>query len=131
MALDSDFRSRLRDALRHSAVGAPAGADQPTTVGEKVQSGLPGHTAVVRELRYDAEDERARDVASSQAAWIADMLGGDWQHDGDGVCLVVDRVFDGDLRHGDASIGDYAQALVLHGASLSRLNLREPPQVPS
>ncbi len=126
MPLDSSFRSRLRDALRHSAVRAPGAAAQGAA-DEEVVATAPEDAPVVRELRYEPDDDRRRADASSQAAWIADMLGGTWQHDEAGVCLVVDRSFSGDLRHGDAAIGEYADELVLYRQSLSRLNLRREP----
>jgi uncharacterized protein YprB with RNaseH-like and TPR domain len=140
MVLDSSFRSRVREALRHSAVRQPApGADGSPPVPPEddalsdVARAAPrtadtdtppaGDSPVVHELRYEPEDEPRQRADSEQEAWIAELLGGRWQRSDAGVCLVVDRTFPAGQKHGDAEIIEYADALTLHRAGLSRLGV--------
>ncbi len=94
MPLDPSFRSRLREALQQSR----------------------SHVQV--EPRVEAEEERRHRVDQEQATWIADALGGWWNRDSGGACLVVDRVYPADRVHGDAEIGNYAETLSRYRASL-------------
>ena len=147
MVLDLSFRSRVREALRQSAVRQIAPAVDGATPAQPDEDALPpaaraaSHAAdadqagpadggAVHELRYETEDEPRHRVDSEQETWIADMLGGRWQRDDAGVCLVVDRTFPAGLKHGDAEIVEYADALAFHRSGLSRLGLHANPVDP-
>ncbi len=106
MAPDSSFRSRLREALHHSVVGRP------------LKSPEPGEAEKIAELQYEAEEDRQYRVDAEQSAWIADVLGGWWNREAGGVCLVIDRLYAADRLHGDAEIGAYADTLARYRGSL-------------
>ncbi len=110
MPLDPSFRSRLRDALQQSVVGRPK--NPPQAGAEAIAEGVSR-----RDLRYEPCEEQHR-VDDEQAAWIADLLGGWWNRDAGGVCLVVDREYPGDRPHGDAEIARYAETLARYQRSL-------------
>jgi hypothetical protein len=135
MPLDPSFRSRLREALQQSAVGRPArnpaeaGSREAATVAEAGSHGREERAEVesrVTELQYETEEERRHRVDAEQAAWIADGLGGWWNRDAAGVCLVVDRVYAADRIHGDAEIGRYAETLSRYQRSLRGFDVSAP-----
>ncbi|MGE5360521.1 MAG: ribonuclease H-like domain-containing protein [Bacteroidales bacterium] len=99
MPPDSSFRSRLREALQQSAVRRGEQNAEP-----EAERPAPG-------IRYEPEEDSRERANEVQAAWIAEVLGGAWQHDGRGACLVIDRVYPADRPHGNAEIGAYAEAL--------------------
>jgi len=135
MPLDPSFRSRLRDALQQSVVGRPA--SNPAKAGSHVTPADAGsHTdnagaidagVSLRELRYEPEGEHRHRVDEEQATWIADLLGGWWNRDAGGVCLVVDRQYPADRAHGDAEIGCYAETLARCRQALSRFDAASTP----
>ena len=82
-----------------------------------------------RELRYEPEEEPRNRVDEEQARWIADLLGGCWNRDAGGVCLVVDRRYPADRAHGNAEVGCYAETLVRCRQALSRFDAASTPSV--
>ncbi len=124
MALDPSFRSRLRDAIRQS-VRNPAGAGSPDAANPS-EAGSHEQRA---EPRYEVESDTSTH-ADAQAAWIAEQLGGWWQRDGAGVCLVVDREYAADRAHGHGDVGSYADALSRHHHGLHQFDGRPGPADP-
>lgn len=107
MPLDPSFRSRLREALQQSAVGKPARSDSDNESGS---------------IRYVPESPAPScdgSAGDAHASWIAEALGGEWRHDGAGVCLVLDRYYPASQVHGSQEIGGYAETLSRYKASLS------------
>jgi uncharacterized protein len=118
MGPESSFRSRLREALKQSgvrtAIPPPAGKVTP----DSGIAPVPDSVSAGERIHYEVEEDPRARANAEQSAWIAALLGGAWQRDGSGVCLVIDRLYAADRRHGNAEIGSYAETLERHAEAL-------------
>jgi hypothetical protein len=135
MPLDPAFRSRLREAIQQSVKRDPARTAVPAPAADAPIREEPRDEPI--DAPYDDDGASAPGPAApgpaatgpvatgasapGRDAWIADTLGGWWQREGHGVCLVVDREHHADGRHGDRQIGHHAETLARYQQSLGRV----------
>ncbi len=98
----------------------------PVDTAPDEQDGGDRQSEAPRELHYEREDDHRAQAEAAQAQWIAETLGGAWQRDGAGVCLVVDRLLPGDRPHGHCEIGVHAEAVRRYQQTLFRLDTPGP-----
>ena len=99
-----DLRSRLRSIVRGSDPGEASPGDGERPARHRAPLDGAGRNGGLRELTY--EPDPGAYEASLDPDRIGEVLGGQSMRTNFGACLVIDRRYEADRRHGSLFIGD-------------------------